>query len=278
MWGVEFEDVVLQPLAERLCLVDGVVGVTLGGSRARGMHTTESDYDLGVYYRGALDTDALNNLAQEWAGAGASATRTGEWGPWVDGGAWLSIDGRAVDWLYRDLDRVTSVWQDTQQGVYGFHAQTGHPFGFADFAYPGELALSVILADPSGHVTALHTDVQQYPDPLREALVRRLWEADFVTMLARKAIPRADATYVAGCLFRVVCLCTHALHAHARRWLINEKGAVAAAGALPNAPADFSTRAHAVLGRLGTTPDELTATLTLAEQLVEDTRNACPLT
>ncbi|MDT2005299.1 DNA polymerase subunit beta [Rhodococcus opacus] len=278
MWGVDFEDLALRPLAERLCRVDGVVGVTLGGSRARGTHTAESDYDLGVYYRGTLDTDALNDLAHEWAGAGASATRTGEWGPWVDGGAWLSIEGRAVDWLYRDLDRVTAVWQDTQQGVYGFHTQTGHPFGFADFAYPGELALAVILADPSGRVAGIRTDVQQYPDPLRAALVRRLWEAEFVTVLARKAIPRADATYVAGRLFRAVCLCAHALHAHARCWLINEKGAVVAAGALPNAPADFSARAHAVLGRLGTTPDELTAALTLAERLVEDTRTACPLT
>jgi hypothetical protein len=232
---------------------------------------------VGIYYRGVLDTDALTGLAQECAGAGASVTRTGEWGPWVDGGAWLSIDGRAVDWLYRDLDRVTAVWQDTQQGVYGFHAQTGHPFGFADFAYPGELAPAVILADPSGQLAALRTEVQHYPDPLRNALVRRLWEAEFVTVLARKAISRADATYVAGCLFRAVCLCAHALHAHARRWLVIEKGAVAAAGVLPNAPADFTARAHAVLGRLGTTPEELTAAVTRAEQLVEDTRGACPL-
>ena len=29
----------------------------------------------------------------------------GEWGPWVDGGCWLSIAGTAVDWQYRDLDR-----------------------------------------------------------------------------------------------------------------------------------------------------------------------------
>ncbi|MBV6763009.1 nucleotidyltransferase domain-containing protein [Rhodococcus opacus] len=279
MWGVEFQDAVLRPLAERLCRVDGVVGVTLGGSRARGTHMAESDYDLGVYYRGALDTDGLTALAQEWAGAGASATRTGEWGPWVDGGAWLSYDGRAVDWLYRDLDRVAAVWRDAQQGMYGFHAQTGHPFGFADFAYAGELASAVILADPSGQLGEFRTDLQHYPDALRDALVRRgLWEAEFVTVLARKAIPRADTTYVAGCLFRAVCLCAHALHAHARRWLISEKGAVAAAGALPNAPADFNARAHTALGRLGTTSDELSAALTLAERLVADTRDACPLT
>lgn len=31
----------------------------------------------------------------------------GEWGPIVDGGAWLTVDGLPVDVVFRDLDRVT---------------------------------------------------------------------------------------------------------------------------------------------------------------------------
>ena len=34
-----------------------------------------------------------------------------------------------------------------------------------------------------------------------------------------------DSAYVAGCLFRDVLLCAHALHADAGHWLVNEKGA-----------------------------------------------------
>src|SRR3712207_8687536 len=42
----------------------------------------------------------------------AVVTAPGGWGPWVDGGGWLTIDGSAVDWIYRDLDRVERSWED----------------------------------------------------------------------------------------------------------------------------------------------------------------------
>jgi hypothetical protein len=60
-----------------------------------------------------------------------------------------------VDWLYRDLDRVRKSWEDAQAGRYDFHFQIGHPFGVPDFIYAGEVALGVVLADPSGEITAL---------------------------------------------------------------------------------------------------------------------------
>ena len=39
----------------------------------------------------------------------------------------------------------------------------------------------------------------QYPSPLSEALVERLWEAAFLISGARKAVGRTDTTYIAGC-------------------------------------------------------------------------------
>ncbi len=45
-------------------------------------------------------------------------------------------------------------------------------------------------------------------------------------------------SYVAGCPFRAVELCAHAVHAHADLWLVNERGAVASAGRLAAAPDD----------------------------------------
>ncbi len=153
----------LRALAVRLCRVPGVVGVMLGGSRARGEHTAESDIDLGLYYRPPLDAVALGGLAREVAGPAARVTQPREWSPWVDGGAWLQIDGTAVDWIYRDLDRVKRSWGDAQAGRYTFHAQTGHPLGVPDFMYAGELALGIVLADPTGELTALQQATQDYP-------------------------------------------------------------------------------------------------------------------
>lgn len=65
-------------------------------------------------------------------------------------------------------------------------------------------------------------------------------------------------------------LCAHALHGHAGRWLVNEKGAVAAAGRLPGAPPDFAARARRVLASLGERPDELAAAVAAASELVAD--------
>ena len=271
----------LDALAERLTSVDGVVGVVLGGSRARGEHVPESDVDLGIYYRDDLDIAALGALAREVAGPDAQVTKRGEWGPWVDGGGWLVIggdgqagDGVHVDWIYRDVDRVRDAWARAHRGSYDWNSQTGHPLGVPDFGYVGELALAVVLADPTGELAELQNAIT-YPDALREALRRNLWEAEFLLQIAAKATSRGDSAYVALCLSRALLLCAHALHAHDGRWLVNEKGAVPAAGALPSAPTDFERRVTGLLGQLGKTPEDLRESIDVAEELVGDVRRAC---
>src|SRR5262245_738211 len=95
-------------LAQRLAATRGVVAVVLGGSRARGDTGPDSDVDLGLYYdpERPLDVPALRRLAAEVDDRGApeAITEPGEWGPWINGGAWLQVEGHRVDWLYKDLD------------------------------------------------------------------------------------------------------------------------------------------------------------------------------
>ena len=269
------DDARLRELAQRLVAVPGVVGVALGGSRARGDHAPDSDVDLGLYYRPPLDVAGLRVLARHVTGGDVEVTEPGAWGPWVDGGAWLNIEGTAVDWLYRDLDRVQASWNDARAGRFEFHFQVGHPLGVPDFAYAGELALGVALADPTAELAALQREMAVYPPALRTALIERLWEAGFSLDNARKAVSRADTTYVAGCLFRVMELCAHAVHAHSGRWLVNEKGAIASAGHLAAAPEDFSRRAHQAMAHLGDDPTQLQAAVTAASELLDDVRAAC---
>jgi hypothetical protein len=265
----------LRRLSQRLVAIPGVAGVMLGGSRARGDHAADSDVDLGLYYRPPLDIAGLGKLAREVAGSQARVTERGAWGPWVDGGAWLTIADTAVDWLYRDLDRVHVSCQNALQGRVDFHFQVGHPMGVLETSYAGEIALGVVLADPSGELLALQRHVATYPAALGDAFIARLWEAGFILDGLPKVASRGDTVYVAGCLFRVVELCAYALHGRAGRWLINEKGAVASAGRLPQAPADFVDRAKDVLAPLGTKSEELAAAITRAARLFADVRDAC---
>ena len=267
-------DVPLNEIADRLVAVRGVVGVVLGGSRARGTHRPDSDYDLGLYYRGGLDVASLRRLADEVGDEPAELTEPGGWGPWVDGGGWLTIEGQRVDWIYRDLDRVRAVWRQCQAGTYEIGFQVGHPLGFYSHAYAGELALARVLADPTGELAVLKSETGHYPPPLGDALVRGLWEAEFALRVAGYGAAGADPTYAAGCLFRAVGVAGQALHGRARQWVINEKGMVAAAGRLDVAPPDFTGRAHAILAAVGMSSVDIHSTVRDAAALIADVRAA----
>ncbi len=75
--------------------IPGVVAVTLGGSRATGTATERSDRDLGLYYRGGIDTDAIRSLG--WDGR---VFEPGDWGR-IDPAAAVDhvADLLAVDWV-----------------------------------------------------------------------------------------------------------------------------------------------------------------------------------
>lgn len=269
----------LVEVARRLTEVPGIVGVMLGGSRARGAERPDSDVDLGLYYRPPLDVPGLRRLAADVAdprpGAdGVEVAEPGAWGRWVDGGAWLSVDAVPVDWLYRDLDRVRAAWADAQAGVLDFGFQVGHPLGFGTVAYAGEVALGRVLADPTGELAALRADMVVYPPALAEAYRDRLDEARFLLGALGKPVGRGDGAYVAGMLFRVVGLCANAVHARAGVWAINEKGLVDAAGRLPGAPERFAERAHGVFTLLGPDPDALQAAVDAATRLVDEAARA----
>jgi predicted nucleotidyltransferase len=255
----------LAGVAGRLVGVDGVVAVSLGGSRARGTHRPDSDWDVGVYYRDRLDVDGLRAAASE-AGFAGELTEPGGWGPWVNGGGWLTYRGEHVDWIYRDIDRVGRIVADCRAGRYEIGVQAGHPLGFYSHVYAGEVALCQVLADPTGSLAALRDELPDYPVRLAEALVRGAWEAEFLVQVAAKG----DASYVAGCLFRAVGVLAHAMHGKARRWLLNEKGMVESAGRLPGAPEDFTGRVNRLLGAVGTARDETRETLAAARALVTE--------
>lgn len=121
----------IEDMAARLATVPGVRAVALGGSRARGTHRPDSDWDLGVYYRGEVDVAALAALAADVTGEPVEVAGPGGWGPWVNGGAWLSVNGARVDWILRDLDRVERVRADCWAGRFETGIQPGHPLGFA---------------------------------------------------------------------------------------------------------------------------------------------------
>jgi len=81
----------LTPLLDDLETSAEVVAVVLGGSRAEGTGDEQSDWDLGVYYRGTPDLAPL----RRWGDVHAP----GAWGRIMNGGAWLRLGEHKVDVL-----------------------------------------------------------------------------------------------------------------------------------------------------------------------------------
>jgi Nucleotidyltransferase domain len=257
-----------------LAEVDGVVGVMLGGSHARGTARPESDIDLGVYYREPLDLSALEALASRVAGRPTSVARPGGWGRWVNGGAWLDVGDLRVDWILRDLARVEEQWDEARHGRFSVRHQPGHPFGFVTTTYVAEVALGVVAADPAGELAALKAVTSPYPQALRKAYVGWLWEAGFSLDVAGKAAGRGDAAYVSMCVTHAVGVMAHALHGHAGAWVTNEKGLVDSAARLPSTPKDFARQAHLLCAGYGPRPDDLNAQLAAAQLLLGEVEAA----
>lgn len=250
------DEALLGRLVAALAPVGGVAAIALGGSRARGTATASSDYDIGLYYRGdqPIDVEALGRVATalDDRGAAASVTPLGGWGPWIDGGGWLLVQGIHVDLLYRNLDRVATAIDNAHAGTVESYYQPGHPHAFLPTIYMGEVACARILDDPRGELARLQARTAPYPDALAMALRARFdWEATFALENARKSLDRADVSYLAGCVFRsVACLC-QTLFALNGVYLLNEKGAVAAVDGLARRPEDFACRVTGLYAELG---------------------------
>jgi len=91
-----------------------------------------------------------------------------------------------------------------------------------------------------------------YPEALRQALIRRFqWEILFSIENAQTAVPRGDETYIAGCAFRTLACAAQVLFAVNRRYLVNEKGALAAAAQLPLTVDNLAERVKSVWQALG---------------------------
>lgn len=210
----------VEELAARLAQVPGVVAVALGGSRASGRERPDSDWDLGLYYRGTIRAADIRALG---LGEG-TIVEPGEWGRLVNGGAWLTIDGQRVDLLYRDLDFVLHWVREAEQGRWERDQVEGFVAGMATYVLAGELALGRVL---SGE----RLPRPGFPAALRRSAPRR-WDASTALSLhlAAKAVAQGDDAYATGLLAKGVISAAQARLAERGEWALNEKGIAGRAG------------------------------------------------
>lgn len=268
-------ETLLPTIVDELTQVQGVRAIVLGGSRARGTHTPSSDIDLGIYYHpdNPFDLSALRRVAQKLDDEHRAdvVTPPGGWGPWINGGGWLKIQSMPVDFVYRDLDRVSGIIDDCHGGKVEIYYQPGHPFGFVSAIYLAEVAVCQPLWDPDGVVRELKARVMPYPAALRQALIQKFaWEIDFSLMVAKKSIARADVAYAAGSCFRSVMCMAQFLFALNGEYCLNEKGAVALANTFALKPERFQERVGEAFHLLDAKGEAIASAVKILDELSQD--------
>jgi predicted nucleotidyltransferase len=263
-------------LAQRLGAIRGIQAVVLGGSHARGRAQPGSDIDLYLFYSEAAPfaiqglralAEAVNDTADP------VVTDFYGWGRWVNGGAWLTIGGQRVDFVYRNLEHLDRVIAEAEAGRYEVDYAQQPPFGFFSAAYLGEVAVCVPLFDPEARLEALKRRVADYPEALRRAVVQDyLWGAELALVaVAPKFAGRSGAYGTAACLTRAVNQLLMALFALNRRYLMDDKTALAEVAGFERAPREFGPRVQKTLAHLGDSPAELGAAVEGVAQLLRET-------
>lgn len=238
----------LEHTADRLSRLAGVHAVTLGGSRAEGSHTADSDWDLAVYYRGAFDPDELRAIG--WPG---EVSEVGGWGGGVfNGGAWLTIDGRHVDVHYRDLDVVDHELAEARQGRFHWEPLMFHLAGIPSYLVVAELAINRVLRGSLPRPEYPHALRRSAPPVWRERAASTLQYAESAYAA------RGQATEVAGALAAAAMQTAHAVIAARGEWITNEKRLLARAGL---------RETDGILARLRADPDVLLECIADAESL-----------
>jgi predicted nucleotidyltransferase len=257
---------ICERVATRLSTIDGIEAVALGGSWSRGTARADSDIDLGLAYDGArpFSLDELAEAARELDDRHRDGlvTPIGAWGPGVNGGGWLLIDGNHVDFLYRDLNRVRELVERCVAGETSAEYQLGHPIGFQHQIYVGETHFCGPLFDRNGELARLKEMVTRYPETMRSALVRKhLFDSAFHLEIAGKPAARGDIMYVSACIATAVGFMILVLYALNRQFYLNEKSAFEQSAGFVTRPARFHERVEKILGAIGADASALTASI-----------------
>src|SRR5690625_3458470 len=269
-------DNIIQDIKQELDGLPGVVGVVLGGSRARGTHSPDSDIDIGIYYD---ESKGFNTNDIEKAAFNLNddqkdhlITSLGEWGEWINGGGWLVVNGYHVDLIFRDIKRVNKVIDDSLSGLVSIHYQTGHPHGYLNAMYMGELAICNVLSDPEGILGEIKQKTKPYPEKFKEVMIQYFsFEASFSLMFMEANANKDDISYVMGHCFRSISCLNQVLFAKYEVYYIYEKMAVAMIQDFPIKPEDYKKRIDEIISLLSTNVDKTNKAIRNIKEIISET-------
>lgn len=267
---------ILNKVSEELKNVPGVVGVVLGGSRARGTHHATSDIDIGIYYDESkgFKVSEIGSIATKLDDEHREniVTSLGEWGSWINGGGWLVVQGYHVDFIFRDIKRVSQVIDDCLIGKVSSNYHAGHPHAYLNVMYMGEIAICEILVDPTNKISELKYNTMPYPKALKDAIIGyHIFEASFSLMFAKDNVGKDDISYVCGHCFRSISCLNQVIFALNEEYCINEKKAVRMIDGFNIKPQDYKKKIDKIISLISSDMDCTRQGTDMLQDLVKET-------
>ena len=269
----------LQDIVDNLKEVEGLQAIVLGGSRASDTQRPDSDIDLGLYYNDVspLDIDHIRRICIELNDTpDPVVTNIGEWGKWVNGGAWLTIQEQQVDFLYRNIDFVSKILDDCNRGETQFDYLQQPPHGFYSYIYCAETHICKILYDPIGAIQKLKSKVTDYSQALRYKIINSfLWDAEFSLYIAKKSAKRGEVYSVTGSLTRIASNLVQVLYALNETYFISDKRVYKDVERFSLKPQNFAERIDCILGEPGCDSKKLEGSILMTSILLYEVIAFC---
>jgi hypothetical protein len=269
----------VRDLVARLTQIPGIAAIALGGSYASGAAHPNSDIDLGLYYceTAPFSIDAVRRLADAVNDTpNPTVTDFGGWGKWVNGGAWLTVQGQRVDFIYRNVERLQYWIDESMRGEFTQDYYVQDAYGFRSYIYLGELHICRPLHDSQGMLAALKAQVEVYPSALKRKLIRTwlpIAGRSFYSL--HKAAAQGDVYMAVGCVTRVGAMLTQVLFTLNETYFVTDKGALERIDTFPLQPDGYVGAVRELLGQPGTTPAELEITAARLEDLHRRVTSLC---
>ncbi len=227
------------------------MAIVLGGSFATGKATEKSDLDIGIYYKGKepFRIDAIKSVAEKYAIDNAPiVTDFYQWGPWVNGGAWLQTESGKVDFLYRNIEQVSITIENAQNGKWENHYEQQPPYGFSSVVYLAEIECCIPSYDVEGIISKLKSAIKNYPDKLKYTILQEaLWSAEFTIINTEVFAQKEDYYNTFGCITRALKSIVNALFAINEKYPIGDKKAIEILAHERYVPKDFQSRVNSIL-------------------------------
>jgi hypothetical protein len=217
----------LENIVNDIKILDNIQAIVLGGSYSTGNANKDSDMDIGIYYFGGrpFSINAIKEAAKKYdKNNNPTVTDFYEWGPWVNGGAWIKNRISEIDLLYRNIEQIEQTIDDAKNGKYESNYEQQPPYGFISIIYLAETKYCIPLYDPNGILTKMKNEIKYYPKELKHSIIAdSLWSVEFTLLHLDGFYAKEDIFNIYGCLTRALKNIFDTLYAINEEYIIGYK-------------------------------------------------------